>query len=68
MLGGDVGRMRREAWARALEVGKGDDRKFAMRLRGADDDVAREARIRTLLEAFFVDGGEGIRAGKRRVI
>ncbi|MGB3581092.1 MAG: UvrD-helicase domain-containing protein, partial [Roseiarcus sp.] len=65
MLGGDVGRMRRAAWARALEVGKGDDRKFAMRLRGADDDVAREARIRTLLEAFFVDGGEGNPRGEK---
>src|SRR5271154_300337 len=37
MLGGDAGRRRREAWAQALEVGKGDDRKFAMRLRESDD-------------------------------
>ena len=65
MLGGEVGRMRRAAWARVLEVGKGDDRKFAMRLRGADDDVAREARIRTLLEAFFVDGGDGNPRGEK---
>jgi ATP-dependent helicase/nuclease subunit A len=65
MLGGEVGRMRRAAWARVLEVGKGDDRKFAMRLRGADDDVAQEARIRTLLEAFFVDAGDGKPRGEK---
>ena len=65
MLGGDAGRRRREAWAQALEVGKGDDRKFAMRLRESDDDVAREARIRTLLEAFFIDGGDGKSRGEK---
>src|SRR5271170_1754644 len=65
MLGGDARRRRREAWAQALEFGKGDDRKFAIRLRGSDDDVAREARIRTLLEAFFIDGGDGKSRGEK---
>src|SRR5277367_3589666 len=36
-----------------------------MRLRESDDDVAREARIRTLLEAFFIDGGDGKSRGEK---
>src|SRR5277367_6011526 len=36
-----------------------------MRLREWDDDVAREARIRTLLEAFFIDGGDGKSRGEK---
>ncbi|HTZ68249.1 MAG TPA: UvrD-helicase domain-containing protein, partial [Roseiarcus sp.] len=63
MLGGDVGRVRREAWAQGLEAGKSDDQKIAARLRAANRDGAREARIQALLEAFFKDGGEGERHG-----
>jgi ATP-dependent helicase/nuclease subunit A len=59
MLGGDVGRMRREAWARALEAGKKHDQNLAANLRVADQDAVRQARVRALLDAFFKDGGEG---------
>ncbi len=59
MLGGDVGRKRREAWSQRLDGGKSDDRKFAARLRAANAEGAQEARIEALLEAFFIDGGEG---------
>ena len=65
ILAGEVGRMRRAAWAKTLEVGKGDDRKFAARLRAADDDRPREARIETLFEAFFIDGGDGNPRGEK---
>jgi ATP-dependent helicase/nuclease subunit A len=59
MIGGDIGRKRREAWAQQLEAGKTTDRELAAKLRAADDDGAPEARIQALLEAFFTEGGEG---------
>jgi ATP-dependent helicase/nuclease subunit A len=59
MLGGDIGCLLREAWAQGLDVGKSSDCDFAMRLRAANDDGAREGRMQALLEAFFSDGGEG---------
>jgi ATP-dependent helicase/nuclease subunit A len=59
MIGGDIGRRRREAWARQLDAGEKTDRKLAAKLRAADDDNAPEARIQALLDAFFIEGGEG---------
>ena len=59
MIGGDVARIQRELWARGLEVGRSTDRKFAAKLRAANDDSAHEARIQALLDAFFIEGGEG---------
>ncbi len=59
MLGGDVGRMRRERWAQALEAGKKQDQKIAENLRAANEDGARQARVQALLEAFFKEDGEG---------
>jgi ATP-dependent helicase/nuclease subunit A len=59
MLGGDVGRMRRERWAQALEAGKRHDQSIAANLRSANQESARQARIQALLDAFFKDGGEG---------
>jgi ATP-dependent helicase/nuclease subunit A len=59
MLGGDVGLMRRQRWAEALEGGKKHDQNIAADLRSADQDSARQARVQALLDAFFKDGGEG---------
>ena len=59
MLGGDVGRVRRQRWAKALEAGKKHDQNIAANLRSADQDSARQARVQALLDAFFKDGGEG---------
>jgi len=59
MLGGDVGRMRRQRWAEALEAGKRHDQNIAADLRSADQESVREARVQALLDAFFKDGGEG---------
>ena len=59
MLGGDIGRRRRQAWARASTTGKTNDREFAAKLREVDGDGALEARIGALLDAFFIEGGEG---------
>jgi ATP-dependent helicase/nuclease subunit A len=59
MLGGDVGRMRRQRWAEALEAGKKHDQNMAADLSSADRDIARQARVQALLDAFFKDGGEG---------
>jgi ATP-dependent helicase/nuclease subunit A len=59
MLGGDIGRRHRQAWARGLDAGKTSDREFAAKLREVDGDGALEARIGALLEAFFTKGGEG---------
>jgi ATP-dependent helicase/nuclease subunit A len=53
MLGGDVGRKRREMWARDLDRGKPKDREFAARLRAANGEDQREARAEALLDAFF---------------
>jgi len=59
MLGGDIGRRRRQAWAQGLDASKKSDREFAAKLREVDGDGALEARIGALLEAFFTKGGEG---------
>jgi ATP-dependent helicase/nuclease subunit A len=59
MLGGEVERMRREAWAQALEAGKKQDQKIAENLRAANEDGARQARVQALLQALFKDDGEG---------
>jgi ATP-dependent helicase/nuclease subunit A len=59
MIGSDVERMRREAWAGALELGKKSDQEFAAKLRAANDDSPREDRVMALLEAFFKKDGEG---------
>jgi ATP-dependent helicase/nuclease subunit A len=58
MLGGDVGRMRREKWAHALEAGKKHDQKIAENLRDANRQGPHEDRISALLEAFFKDDGQ----------
>ncbi len=59
MLGGDVGRMRREKWAKALEAGKKQDQKIAENLRAANEDGARQVCVQALLKALFKDDGEG---------
>ena len=59
MLGGQVERMRREAWAQTLEVGKKDDQNIAAKLRAANHDGPLAVRLEALLEAFFGKDGEG---------
>ncbi len=59
MLGGDVGHMRRERWAQALEAGTKQDQKIAESLRAANHEDARQARVQALLKALFKDDGEG---------
>jgi ATP-dependent helicase/nuclease subunit A len=59
MLGGEVGRSRRERWAQALEAGKKQDQKIAENLRATNEDGAPEARVQALLRALFKDDGEG---------
>jgi ATP-dependent helicase/nuclease subunit A len=59
MIGGDIGRIRREAWAQRLSRGKDRDQEIAAKLCAANDDREPEARIPALLDAFFTDGGEG---------
>ncbi len=66
MLGGDVGRKRREAWAQALDRGKDQDREIAEKLRAADADSAAEDRIEALLDAFFTKKNESLGAGDPR--
>ena len=66
MIGGDVERMRREAWAQGLEAGRSTDCEFAAKLRAANDESAPEARIQALLDAFFIEGGEGEPRGARK--
>ncbi len=58
MLGGDVGRARREKWAQALDAGRRHDQKIAADLRAANREDPQEDRIRALLDAFFKDDGE----------
>jgi len=48
MIGGDVERMRREAWAQGLEAGKNADCVIAASLRAANDESAPEARAQAL--------------------
>jgi ATP-dependent helicase/nuclease subunit A len=64
ILGGDIGRKRREAWAQGLEGGSSTDREFAAKLRAANDDSDAAARIEALISAFFTDKGEP-RGGKK---
>ena len=59
MLGGDVGRMRREQWAQALEAGTKQDRKIANNLRAANQDGVSQVRVQALLDALFQKDGEG---------
>jgi ATP-dependent helicase/nuclease subunit A len=59
MLGGDVGCMRREKWAQALEAGKKQDQKIAETLRAANEDRASQVRVQALLMALFKEDGEG---------
>ena len=59
MLGGDIGRRRRQAWAQALDAGKTKDQELAAKLRATDDEIEPVARIEALLDAFFIKGGEG---------
>ena len=59
MLDGEVERMRREAWAQALEGGRKQDQKIAENLRVANEDGPRQARAQALLRALFRDDGEG---------
>jgi ATP-dependent helicase/nuclease subunit A len=59
MLGGEIERMRRAAWARGLEIGKKQDQKIAESLRAANEDAPRQARVQALLKALFKDDGEG---------
>jgi ATP-dependent helicase/nuclease subunit A len=59
MLGGDILRRRRRAWARALDEGKTKDQEIAAKLRAADSEADSAARIEALLDAFFTKGGEG---------
>ena len=42
-----------------LEAGKSADCVFAASLRAANDESAPEARVQALLDAFFIEGGEG---------
>ncbi len=58
MLGGDIGRRRRQAWAQALDAGKTKDQECAAKLRAADEETDPAARIEALLDAFFTKGGE----------
>ena len=59
MLGGEVGRMRREAWAKDLHAGAKSDRKLAAALREVDTAEPKAAQVDALLRAFFVDDGAG---------
>jgi ATP-dependent helicase/nuclease subunit A len=59
MLGGDVGRIRREKWVQTLELGRKQDQRIAENLLGANEDGARQARVQALLKALFKDDGEG---------
>ncbi|HLX97395.1 MAG TPA: double-strand break repair helicase AddA, partial [Roseiarcus sp.] len=59
MLGGDLGRMRRERWAQALDGGSKRDRELAASLRAANENGASDVRVQALLSAFFNDTGAG---------
>jgi ATP-dependent helicase/nuclease subunit A len=59
MLGGDVGRARREKWAQSLGGGGRQDQKIAENLRAANEDGARQARVQALLRVLFKEDGEG---------
>jgi len=59
MLGGDVGRKRRERWAQALEAGTKKDRTLAESLHAVNQDGASQVRVQALLMALFKEDGEG---------
>jgi ATP-dependent helicase/nuclease subunit A len=59
MLGGETGRERRGAAARALASGGAKDQELAAKLRAANDEPDVVAQVRALLDAFFIKGGEG---------
>ena len=60
MLGGEVGRMRREAWAKDLHAGAKSDRKLAAaRLREVEHGRTEGGASRRAVAAFFVDDGAG---------
>ena len=59
MLGGEIGRLRREMWARALDGGKSKDQEFAARLRAANDEDQRGTQVEALLDAFFAKTKDG---------
>ena len=59
MLGGDVGRTRRERWADTLDAGKRQDQKIAENLRAANEEDTRQVRVQALLTALFKEEGEG---------
>src|SRR6185312_14693204 len=59
MLGGDLGRIRRERWAQALDGGSKRDRELAASFRAANENGASDVRVQALLSAFFNDGGAG---------
>jgi ATP-dependent helicase/nuclease subunit A len=59
MLGGEIGRMRREMWARDLDRGSPKDRGFAGRLRAANQEDPRDVRVEALLDAFFAKAKDG---------
>ena len=59
MIGGDVERLRREAWAESLEIGGSMDRALAEKFRSANGDGPQEIRIQALLDACFTNCGEG---------
>ncbi len=64
MLGGDIGRKHRQAWAQALDVGKSTDQDTAAKLRATDYETEPAARIKALLDAFFTKDEEP-RGGKK---
>jgi ATP-dependent helicase/nuclease subunit A len=59
MLGGDVGRSHRRAWAQGLALGKANDKAFAAKLHAADACMDQAERVQALLAAFFTKDGEG---------
>jgi ATP-dependent helicase/nuclease subunit A len=66
MLGGDIGKKRREAWARALDLGRTSDKALAKKLRASDGETLAEDRIEALLDAFFTKKKDIVGAGEPR--
>jgi len=62
MLGGDIERMRRKAWATVLDRGSKSDRKLAICLREVEDGE-RSDRVDALMRVFFTEDGTGGRRG-----
>jgi ATP-dependent helicase/nuclease subunit A len=59
MIGGDIGRKRREGWVKALGTGSTNDKKMAAKLCKVDSDCAMRLCIEAQLAAFFTEDGEG---------